>query len=172
MRAPCLRDPGATAQPHPMDVMRQVLWAMDIEFQENDGRIHALLPLDNVLVQVVAWGYPDDLAKVVVRLPLTAAKECRAAGGEFLHRLNCNARRKYWEMDCDTGEFRLSCFTDTLVGPLTERHFLALLNSLIHAADTVFPYLADVLNGRMTPEFAADQAEAAVRADWKGRVEK
>ena len=28
-------------------------------------------------------------------------------------------------------------------------------------ADAVFPYLTSVLSGRMTPEFAADQAEAA-----------
>jgi len=36
----------------------------------------------------------------------------------------------------------------------------------------VFPYLTGVLSGRKAPDFAADQAEAAVRADWKGRVEK
>ena len=149
-----------------MDVMRQVLQAMDIEFQENDGRIHALMLLENMVVQVVAWGFPNDLAKVVVRLPLIVAKDCRAAGGEFLHRLNCNARRKYWEMDYDAGEVLLSCFTDTLVGPLTERHFRAFLNSLTSAANAVFPYLITVLAGEMSPEFAADQAQAAVQADW------
>ncbi len=170
MRA--LKPPDTHAQPHPMDVMRETLHAMKIPFQENDGRIYARMALQNVEVQVIAWGYPNDLAKVVVRLPLSAAKECCAAVGEFLHRLNCNARRKYWEMDCDSGEIRLSCFTDTMVGRLTEPHFRALLNSLIHAADTVFPYLTGVLNGRMPPEVAADQAEAAARADWKGRVEK
>lgn len=157
---------------HPVDVMRETLQAMKIPFQENDGRIYARMALQNVEVQVIAWGYPNDLAKLVVRLPLSAAKDCCAAVGEFLHRLNCNARRKYWEMDYDAGEVRLSCFTDTLVGPLTERHFRALLNSLASAADAVFPYLIVVLNGWMPPEFAADQAEAAVRADWKGRVEK
>ncbi len=153
-----------------MHVMRQVFRSMEIEFQEKDGRIHALMVLDNLLVQVIAWGYPNDLAKVVVRLPLTTTgSEGSAAGGEFLHRLNCNARRKYWEMDYDTGEFRLSCFTDTLVGPLTERHFRALLNSLASAANVVFPYLITVLGGQMTPEFAADQAQAAVQADWVAR---
>ena len=149
-----------------MDVMRQVFRAMDIEFQENDGRIHALMALQNVEVQVIAWGYPNDLAKVVVRLPLTTAKEGCAAVGEFLHRLNCNARRKYWEMDYDAGEVRLSCFTDTLVGPLTEEHFRVLLNSLASAANAVFPYIITVLGGHMTLEFAADQAQAAVQADW------
>jgi hypothetical protein len=157
---------------HPLDVMRQTLTAMEIPFQEDDGRLFTRLGLENVEVQVVAWGYPDDLAKVIVRLPVRAAKKHRAAAGDFLHRLNCNARRKYWEMDCDSGEIRLSCFTDTMVGLLTECLFRALLNSLVHAADTAFPYLTGVLNGRMPPEFAADQAEAAGRADWKGRVEK
>ena len=157
---------------HPLDVMRQTLTSMEIPFQEDDGRLFTRLGLENVEVQVVAWGYPDDLAKVIVRLPVRAAKKHRAAAGDFLHRLNCNARRKYWEMDCDSGEIRLSCFTDTMVGRLTEGLFRALLNSLIHAADTAFPYLTGVLNGRMPPEFAADQAEAAVRIDWKGRVEK
>jgi len=33
-------------------------------------------------------------------------------------------------------------------------------------ADTVFPYLTSRLSGRMTPEFAADQAKAAVKAQW------
>lgn len=157
---------------HPLDVMRQTLASMEIPFQEDDGRLFTRLGLENVEVQVVAWGYPDDLAKVIVRLPVRAAKKHRAAAGDFLHRLNCNARRKYWEMDCDSGEIRLSCFTDTMVGRLTEGLFRALLNSLVHAADTAFPYLTGVLNGRMPPEFAADQAEAAVRIDWKGRVEK
>ena len=157
---------------HPLDVMRQTLSSMEIPFQEDDGRLFTRLGLENVEVQVVAWGYPDDLAKVIVRLPVRAAKKHRAAVGDFLHRLNCNARRKYWEMDCDSGEIRLSCFTDTMVGRLTEHLFRALLNSLVHAADAAFPYLTSVLNGMMPPEFAADQAEAAVRADWKGRVEK
>ena len=172
MRAPCLKTPEADTPPHPMDVMRQAFRSMKVRFLEDEGRLFARLGLENVEVQVVAWGYPDDLAKVIVRLPVRAAKRYRADAGDFLHRLNCNARRKYWEMDCDSGEIRLSCFTDTMVGRLTERLFRALLNSLLHAADAAFPYLTGVLNGRMSPEFAADQAEAAVRVDWKGRVEK
>jgi len=37
---------------------------------------------------------------------------------------------------------------------------------MIKTADTVFPYLTSILSGRMTPEFAADQAEATVNALW------
>ena len=87
-----------------MDVMRQAFRSMRVPFQEDDGRLFTRLGLENVEVQVVAWGFPDDLAKVIVRLPVRAAKKHRAAAGDFLHRLNCNARRKFWEMDCDSGE--------------------------------------------------------------------
>jgi len=162
----------STTTRHPLDVMRQALTAMEIPFQDDDARLFARLGLENVEVQVVAWGYPDDLAKVIVRLPVRAAKKYRAAAGDFLHRLNYSARRKYWDFDPDSGEIRLSCFTDTMAGRLTDCHFRALLNSLVHAADTAFPYLTAVLSGRMLPEFAADQAEAAIRADWEGRVER
>ncbi len=159
-------DTRSTAAIHPLDVMRQTLTAMEIPFQEDDGMLCTRLALENVEVHVLAWGYPDDLAKVVVRLPVRAAKKSRAAAGEFLHRLNCDSRRKLWEIDYDDGEIRLSCFTDTLVGPLTDSLFRALLNSQVEAADLAFPYLTSVLSGRMSPEFAADQAQAAVQAGW------
>lgn len=155
-----------------MEVMRQTFRTMGIPFQENDGLLYARLGLENVEVQVVAWGSPDDLAKVIVRLPVRAAKKYRATAGDFLHRLNCNARRKFWDFDPGSGEIRLSCFTDTLVGPLTQDLFRALLNSLLSAANAAFPYLTGVLSGRTPPEFSADQAEAATQADWKARVKK
>ena len=157
----------STETPHPLDVMRETLTAMEIPFMEDDGMLCTRLALENVEIQVLAWGYPDDLAKVVVRLPVRAAKKFRAAGGEFLHRLNCDSRRKVWTIDYDDGEIRLSCFTDTLVGPFTDNLFRALLNSLVEAADAAFPYLTSVLSGRMSPEFAADQAQAAVQVGWK-----
>ncbi len=50
------------------------------------------------------------------------------------------------------------------MGPLTSCQFRGLLHCMIKTADTVFPYLTSILSGRMTPEFAADQAEAAVNA--------
>jgi len=146
--------------------MRQTFRALGIPFQENDSLLYARLGLENVEVQVVAWGSPDDLAKVIVRLPVRAGKKYRAAAGDFLHRLNCSARRKFWDFDPGSGEIRLSCFTDTLVGPLTQGLFRALMNSLLSAADAAFQYLTGVLNGRMPPEFAADQAEAAIQAFW------
>ena len=158
------------ASPHPMEVMRQTFRAMGIPFQEDDGTIFTRLALENIEVHVIAWGYPDDLAKVIVRIPVRAAKKFRAEAGELLHRLNCNARRKYWELSYDDGEIRLSCFTDTLVGPLTERLFRALLNALVSAADAAFPYIAGVLSGRMSAELAADQAEAAVQSGWEKKA--
>jgi len=55
---------------------------------------------------------------------------------------------------------------DTIIGPLTSGQFQGLLHCMIKTAETVFPYLTSILSGRMTPEFAADQAESAVNDLW------
>ena len=151
---------------HPLDVMRQAYRAMEITFQEDEGTIFTRLNLKNLEVHVISWGEPNDLATIIVRLPVRAAPEFRAQAGEFLHRLNFNARRKFWEIDHNDGEIRLAAYTDTMAGPLTEAGFRSLLHCLVMHADTVFPYLTSVLSGRMAPDFAADQAEAATAAMW------
>ena len=157
--------------PHPLEVMRRAYADMEITFQEDDETIFTRLNLENVEVHVISWGNPDDLATIAVRLPVRAAPEFRSAAGEFLHRLNYNARRKFWEIDHNDGEIRLAAYTDTLVGPLTEHIFRSMLQCLLMTADTVFPYLTSVLSGRMTPEFADDQAEAALLAMWDNHDE-
>ena len=151
---------------HPLEVMRQAYVDMEIEFQEDDNAIFTRLNLENLEVHVISWGQPDDLSTIVVRLPVRAAAEFRSAAGEFINRLNYNSRRKYWEIDCDDGEIRLAAYTDTMVGPMTDKIFRSLLHCLLMTADTVFPYLTSVLSGRMTAEFADDQAEAAIAAMW------
>jgi hypothetical protein len=156
----------AEEQIHPLEVMRQAYRAMEITFEEDEGTIFTRLNLKNLEAHVISWGELDDLATIIVRLPVRAAPEFRAQAGEFLHRLNFNARRKLWEIDHNDGEIRLAAYTDTMVGPLTEAGFRSLLHCLVMHADTVFPYLTSVLSGRMTPEFAADQAEAATAAMW------
>jgi len=74
--------------------------------------------------------------------------------------------RKFWEMDYSDGEIRLVAYTDTITGPLTEGLFRSIFHAVTSTADVTFPYLTSVLSGRMTPEFAADQAEAAIDAFW------
>ena len=152
--------------PHPLEVMRQAYVDMEIEFQEDDNTIFTRLNLENLEVHVISWGEPDDLSTIVVRLPVRAAAEFRPAAGEFINRLNYNSRRKYWEIDCDDGEIRLAAYMDTMAGPMTDKIFRSLLHCLLMTADTVFPYLTSVLSGRMTAEFADDQAEAAIAAMW------
>jgi len=83
--------------------------------------------------------------------------------------MNFGAKRKFWELDHDSGEMRLASYTDTLKGPLTKEFVRAILNSLASATDAAFPYLTGVLTGRMSPEFAADQAEAGIRTHWRRR---
>ena len=126
---------------HPMDVMREYYTASGISFQEDDNALFTRLNLMNTEVQVICWGEPNDTATVVVRLPLRAAPEVREKAGEFVNRMNFGAKRKFWEIDCDSGELRLTSYTDTLVGPLTAEFFRAILNALLAAADATFPYL-------------------------------
>jgi len=154
--------PSPETQVPPLEVMRRVFQKLEIGFEEDEGTISFRLNLVNLEVLVFCWGEADDLATVVVRLPVRAAPKFRAAAGEFLHRLNYNARRKFWEIDYNDGEIRLAAYTDTIAGPLTEELFRSMFHSLAKTADTVFPYLSSVLSGRMSPEFANDQTEAAI----------
>jgi hypothetical protein len=110
------------------------------------------------------------VANIVVRLPVRATKEFRASTGEFLHRLNYAAKRKFWEMDYDDGEIRLLAYTDLITGTLTEGLFRSIFNAVTNTADVTFPYLTGVLTGRMAPDFAADQAEAALDTFWTKRT--
>jgi hypothetical protein len=160
---------AAVGQIHPLETMRRVYKEMEITFEEVDERIATRLCLKNLEVRVLSWGEPNALVTVVVQVPVRAAPEFRAKAGEFLHRLNFNAQRKFWEMDYNDGEIRLAGYSDILDGPLTEGHFKGILHCLVMTADIVFPYLTNVLSGSMTPEFAEDQAEAALNA-WRSET--
>jgi len=164
-------DPQPTAEaPEPLDVMRQVYEEAEFHFEEDDGTLTLRLALKNLDVTVLCWGNAGDVASIIVRLPIRATEEFRARTGEFLHRLNYAAKRKFWEIDYSDGEIRLAAYTDTISGPLTEGLFRSIFHAVTATADVTFPYLTSVLSGRMTPEFAADQAEAAIQAFWnKGK---
>lgn len=157
----------ATEATEPLDVMRKTLQDAGVEFEENNGLLSFHLGLKNLNITLLCWGRPDDVATVIVCLPVRATEGFRASTGEFLHRLNYDAKRKLWEMDYNDGEIRLVATIDTIVGPLTEDVFRSLLTFLTGTADVVFPYLTSILSGRMKPEFAVDQAHAALGAHWK-----
>ncbi len=152
--------------PLPLDVMRRVYQEAEFHFEEDEGTLTLNLGLKNLDVAVLCWGHPEDVAMLVVRLPIRATKEFRDRTGEFLHRLNYDSKRKFWEIDYNDGEIRLAAYTDTITGHLTEGLFRSLFHAVTSTADVVFPYLTSVLSGRMTPEFAADQADAAIHAHW------
>ena len=160
-------DPQPTAEaPEPLDVMRQVYEEAEFHFEEDDGTLTLRLGLKNLDVTVLCWGHAGDVASIIVRLPIRATEKFLARTGEFLHRLNYAAKRKFWEFDYSDGEIRLAAYTDTISGPLTEGLFRSIFHAVTATADVTFPYLTSVLSGRMTPEFAADQAEAAIEAFW------
>ena len=152
---------------HPHEVMRRVYEAMEFNFDEEDGKFSFRLQLENMDVEVVSWGTPDDVATLLVRLPVRATTKFRAKAGEFLHRLNFGSKRKFWEIDYNDGEIRMAGYTDIISVPLTEELFRGMLHFVVKTADTAFPYLTSVLSGGMKPDFAADQAEAALQNAWK-----
>jgi hypothetical protein len=153
-----------THVPHPLEVMRNAYQRMEIDFEVDENAVHTHLNLENLQVQVTSYVEPDELVVIIVNLPVRAAPKFRAAAGEFLHRLNYGALRKFWEMDHNDGEIRMTAYIDTMPGPLTELVFRALLHGMLMTADKAFPFLTNVLSGSMTPEFAADQAAAAIMA--------
>jgi len=161
------QDPQQTTEtPEPLDVMRKVYQDAEFHFEEDEGVLTLRLGLKNLDVTVLCMGRSGDVATIIVRLPIRATEEFRARTGEFLHRLNYAAKRKFWEFDYNDGEIRLVAYTDTITGPLTEGLFRSIFHAVTSTADLVFPYLTSVLSGRMTPEFAADQAAAAIDAFW------
>ena len=162
------QDPQPTAEaPEPLDVMRKAYQDAEFHFEEDEGVLTLRLSLKNLDVTVMCMGHAGDVATVIVRLPIRATEEFLAKTGEFLHRLNYAAKRKFWEIDYSDGEIRLVANTDTITGPLTAGLFRSILHTVVSTADVTFPYLTSVLSGRMTPEFAADHAEAAIQAFWK-----
>jgi len=159
--------PPADTAAEALAVMREVFREMEVECQEEDGVLFMRFLLENVEVQLLCHGSPDDVVSVVVKLPLRAREAFRAQAGEFLHRLNFGEKRKFWEIDYDDGEIRLAGYIDTLLGPLNGQLLQAFVHAMLTRADLAFPYLTSVISGRMTPEFASDQAEAAWMAHWR-----
>ncbi len=160
-------NPSPAGPLSPIEVMRKVFAAGDLKVDDVEGVLSTRLVLEHVEVHILCMGQSDDLASLMVRLPIRVTEKNRVAAAEFLHRLNWNAHRKFWEMDYEEGEIRLAGYCDTLSSPLDEGAFRAVLDAIVTTADTVFPYLTQVLAGRMSPTFASDQAEAALRDSWQ-----
>jgi hypothetical protein len=161
------QDSGGSC-PHPLEVIQNAYKSMEIGFEVMEETVVVThINLENLQVRVVCSGEPDDLAVIGVKLPVRAAPNFRPAVGEFLHRLNFGARRKYWEFDHRDGEIRMTAYIDIMTGPLTDHLFRGLLHSMLMTADEVFPHLTNVLSGSMSPDCAADQAEAAILAMWQ-----
>lgn len=163
-------DENAGTNVDPLETIRTVLRDIDHGFAEENDMIRFQAVLPSLDVDVFTAGTHGDQARVVVKLPVRARSEVRALVGEFLHRLNFSSPRKLWEMDYDDGEIRLAAYTDTFLAPLSTGLYRAMLSMLLSRTEVVFPYLTSVLSRRMTPEFAADQAEAAIEAEAMAQI--
>ena len=127
------QDPQPTAEaPEPLDVMRKAYENAEFHFEEDEGTLTLRLGLKNLDVTVITWGHSGDVASIIVRLPIRATEEFRAKTGEFLHRLNYAAKRKFWEMDYSDGEIRLVAYTDTI--PAALFNFDVRVRNTIHIA--------------------------------------
>lgn len=154
---------AAGAQREPLDIMRSYLVEREYVFEEDSGFLHLRMTLDNCQCDLFCAGEAGSQIQVVVGLPVRARKEIRAAVGEFLHRLNFGQDRKFWEFDYSDGEIRLSAYSDLFNCELTAELFGCICQTLLSLADITFPYLSGVLSGVYNPEFAADQALAAIQ---------
>jgi len=149
---------------HSTDVVCQFFGKHEFQFDQTDGYLRTGLYGDHVDLDILVITNDVDPVTIVARLPVRATPDFRSAVGEFLHRLNFKAPRKLWEIDHNNGEIRVALYIDTTLGPLTVDVFESLFHLLVVSADAVFPYLTSVLSGRLKPDFAADQAEAATAA--------
>ena len=156
---------GQPAEIEPVEVMRSFFRNAEIEVEEHDGRFLTNLELDNWEVKVLCYGQLHDLVQLIFRLPIKVPVKMRPQAGEFFSRLNFGARRKFWEVDYNDGEIRCACHTDTISAPLTESLFGSMVQALARMSDRIYPYVLAVISGKMAPDFAADQAIAALSAD-------
>ena len=157
--------PAEIAEIEPVEVIRSFFRNAEIEVEEHDGRFLTSLELENWEVKVFCCGQLHDLVQLIFRLPIKVPVKMRPQAGEFFHRMNFGARRKFWEMDYNDGEIRCSCYTDTISAPLTESLFTSMVQALAQMSDRIFPYVMALISGKMVPDFAADQAIAALSAD-------
>jgi len=163
--------PQAGREGRPIDdttgVIRNVLRSLELNFDEEDGALQTRVISKTLEFDLRCAGWRDDVAKVAVRLPVRASPENMARVGEFLHRRNFGAKRKIWELDHNDGEIRAAIYIDTVLGPLEAGIFPSVLQFIFGSVEATFPYLTSVLSGRMSAEFAADQADAATADFWK-----
>jgi len=160
-------DSASLASEAATTTMRRVLDAlkMEYDYDAEDDIISLRVQLETFEAAMFLYGENDDMATIMIRLPVRAPESVRPAVGEFLHRLNYAGRRKFWEMDYNDGEIRLRATTDTIDAPLSDTMFQAMSRAVLEIADRSFPYLNAVITRGMKPDFAADQAIAALSAD-------
>lgn len=153
--------------PTPSAVMREVFDEAELRysFDEQTGSVRVPLRLRNVEINLICWSDSDGLANLAIRFPVMAPPEARPGVGELLHRLNYVGRRKFWEMDYDDGEIRMVATMDTFGAPLQRDVFSAVAHAIVGIADRTFPYLNAVITRSMKPDFAADQAVAALATE-------
>lgn len=156
-------------KPEQSDQNRQILEViklahreMDLPHREYRGAILAPLALKDFGSELISWVDPQGLCVLVLPVVSDIAPERRQAVGELLHRLDFRETRKLWEFDYNSGDVRLTAYTDVLTITSDTQAYKDLIDLIKTTADVVYPYLTAVLSAKMAPDFAADQANAAL----------
>ncbi|MFA6271207.1 MAG: hypothetical protein WC657_08460 [Candidatus Paceibacterota bacterium] len=70
------------------------------------------MPINDEQFEVFTWVDPQGLCYLLLPIVADIDPKYRHAVGEFLHRLNIHEVRKLWEFDFNTGDVRLTAYTD------------------------------------------------------------
>lgn len=135
---------------------------MTYDYCEDSGIISANFELNNLDVRVFCGATSEGAPFLIVRYPVKAPEPIRSAVGEFLLRLNFAAKRSLCELDFNDGEIRLRGVSDLVDEGFTQDHFAVMMGQMLLFADMAYPCLASVMTRAMKPDFASDQAVAAI----------
>ncbi len=135
---------------------------MTYNYCEDSRVISANFELNNLEVRVYCGTTSEGAPFLIVKYPMRAPEPIRGAVGEFLLRLNFAAKRSLCELDFNDGEIRLRVVSDLVDEGFTQDHFAVMMGQMLLFADMAYPCLASVMTRAMKPDFAADQAVAAI----------
>jgi len=135
---------------------------MAYDYCEESHLIHSGIELSNLDVRICCGTTGDAAPFLLIRHPMRAPEPVRQAVGEFLLRLNFSAKLSLCELDFNDGEIRLRMVSDLTAAAFSKDHFALMMGQMLLFTDMAHPCLASVITRAMKPDFAADQAIAAI----------
>ncbi len=135
---------------------------MSYDYCEDNNIITSGIELSHLEVRIFCGTTPEESPFLIIRYPMRAPESVRPSVGEFLMRLNFAAKRSLCELDFNDGEIRFRMVSDLTGSAFSQDHFAVMMGQMLLFADMAYPCLASVMTRAMKPDFAADQALAAI----------